>query len=120
MLVKELIKIKDIEAGDRSILKEVLVPAKEKIGAEFSLAHAKVLPGGATLLHSLSSSEAYIIISGSGRMRIEDEEKDVEAGQVVYIPPDAKQKITNTGDGDLVFYCVVSPPWKKENEKISE
>lgn len=120
MLVKELAKIKDIVAGDRSVLKEVLIPVKEKIGVAFSLAHARVAPGGSTILHSLSSSETYIIVSGKGRMQIDGEERDVGTGQVVYIPPNAKQKIMNTGSGDLVFYCVVSPPWKRENERILE
>ncbi|TFH24479.1 cupin domain-containing protein, partial [Candidatus Bathyarchaeota archaeon] len=34
------------------------------------------------------------------------ESTNVSAGDVIVIPAQASQKITNTGQTDLVFYCV--------------
>jgi len=120
MLVKDLKDCKDIVAGDGSIVKEVFRPEKEGLGVGYSMAHARVLPGQITKLHSLNSSEAYFILEGRGRMHIDGEEREVVAGQYVFIPPNAKQKIRNIGKGELVFICIVSPPWKMENEKVLE
>jgi mannose-6-phosphate isomerase-like protein (cupin superfamily) len=33
----------------------------------------------------------------------------VQAGDVVMIPAGMAQRITNTGDDDLVFYCLCTP-----------
>ncbi len=51
-------------------------------------------------------------------MHIDDENMAVEKGCAVYIPPNAHQHIKNTGDTELVFICIVNPPWKAEDETI--
>ena len=51
-------------------------------------------------------------------MFIDNESQQVYAGQAIYIPPNAKQRIKNTGKSDLKFLCIVDPAWKKEDEDI--
>jgi oxalate decarboxylase/phosphoglucose isomerase-like protein (cupin superfamily) len=34
----------------------------------------------------------------------------VETGDLVFIPAGASQRITSSGDVDLVFYCLCTPP----------
>jgi mannose-6-phosphate isomerase-like protein (cupin superfamily) len=85
----------------------------------FSLAHAKVKPGQSTLIHKLStSSEIFFILEGEGVIHIEQESAPVHPGQVVYVPPNMKQFIRNTGYHDLIFLCMVYPPWRKEDEVV--
>ena len=76
-----------------------------------SIARARVEPGVTTAWHSLDDiSERYIIIDGRGRVEIGDlDAVEVEAGDVVRIPAGQRQRIANTGSGDLVFYAVCSP-----------
>ena len=38
----------------------------------------------------------------------------VDAGDAVVIPAGIPQRIENTGDVDLVFYCVCTPPFRPE------
>jgi mannose-6-phosphate isomerase-like protein (cupin superfamily) len=42
----------------------------------------------------------------------------VGPGQAIYIPPNAKQYIRNTGSSDLKFICIVDPAWRKEDEAV--
>ena len=51
-------------------------------------------------------------------MHIDGEKKFVEAGDTIYIPPDARQFIDNCGTEPLVFICIVDPAWRKEDETI--
>jgi mannose-6-phosphate isomerase-like protein (cupin superfamily) len=76
-----------------------------------SIARARVEPGVTTAWHKLTGvSERYIIVSGSGCVEIGDlQPVDVCEGDVVRIPADAAQRISNTGNDDLVFYAVCSP-----------
>jgi len=120
MFIRDLKKCREIIAGDNTALRELVNPLKEDIITRYSLAHAKVKPGEITYAHRLRSSEVYYILEGEGEMYIYDEKEKVFAGQVIYIPPDSVQRIKNTGMNDLVFLCIVDPPWKSEDEKLVE
>lgn len=76
-----------------------------------SIARARVEPGVTTAWHKLKGvSERYIIVSGQGCVEIDNlDPVDVTEGDVVRIPADIPQRITNTGQTDLVFFTVCSP-----------
>ncbi len=85
-------------------------------GDEFvSIARARVEPGVTTAWHKLDRiSERYIIVSGQGRVEVDDLEPiDVLPGDVVRIPAGVAQRIANTGNGDLIFYAVCTPPFRQ-------
>ncbi len=118
MFIRDLSKCKEIKAGDDTRLRELFNPLKDQLDLRYSLAVAGVAPGETTRLHKLASSEVYYMIRGEGCMRVGDEKCDVREGQAVYIPPGFPQQITNTGDEELVFLCIVDPAWKEEDEEI--
>jgi mannose-6-phosphate isomerase-like protein (cupin superfamily) len=118
MLVQKLSACAEFIAGDGTQLRELLHPDKQAVDLRYSLAHA-ILPVGETSTpHSLTTSEVYYILSGVGEMHIDGETQFVEAGDAVYIPPNAKQFIHNCGTELLVFICIVDPAWRKEDETI--
>lgn len=118
MLVRKLMECEEFMAGDETRLRELLHPDKQPIDLRYSLAHATVAVGQTSTPHSLTTSEVYYILSGEGEMHIEDEVQRVEPGDAVYIPPNAKQFIRNSGPKPLVFICMVDPAWRKEDETI--
>lgn len=118
MFIRNRDDCEEFLAGDNCRLRELLHPDKADLALRYSLAHAAVAPGQTTWLHALRTSEVYYILSGSGTMRIDDETAAVRPGDTVYIPPGAKQQITNTGAGDLVFLCIVDPAWRREDEVV--
>jgi mannose-6-phosphate isomerase-like protein (cupin superfamily) len=73
-----------------------------------SIARARVEPGVTTQLHRLNGvEERYVLLQGEGRMEVGDlAPAGVSAGDVVLVPADAPQRITNTGDQDLLILCV--------------
>lgn len=118
MLVQKLDRCAEFTAGDGTLLRELLHPDKQPIELRYSLAHAIVLPGQTSLPHSLTTSEVYYILSGAGEMHIDAETQDVEPGDAVYIPPNAKQFIRNSGSEPLVFICIVDPAWRSADETV--
>jgi len=121
MLVKNLRRCRRFVAGDGTDICELLHPDREEeISMGYSLAHARLGPGEASAPHRLkSSSEVYFILEGRGRMEIGGESAEVVAGQAIYIPPGARQHIENRGDGPLAFLCMVSPPWREEDDEAA-
>lgn len=81
-----------------------------------SIARARVEPGITTAWHKLKGiDERYIVIAGSGTVEIGDLEPiDVFEGDIVRIPAGTRQRITNTGITDLVFYAVCSPRFQSK------
>ena len=86
-----------------------------------SLAEANVPVGGSTAAHYHPlAEELYFIQTGTGRMRMGGEERDVGPGDTVLIPPGVEHKITNTGDVDLVFLCCCAPAYTHEDTILTE
>lgn len=116
-----IINLKDCDefvAGDKTILRELLHPAKADLNLRYSLAHAVVKPGETSKLHSLKTSEVYYILAGEGIMYINEESAKVYPNQAIYIPPHTKQHIQNTGNSNLEFLCIVDPAWRLEDEEV--
>jgi mannose-6-phosphate isomerase-like protein (cupin superfamily) len=118
MIIKDLQSCTEFIAGDDTILREILHPDKEQLELRYSFAHAVIKPGKTSYPHKLKTSEVYYILEGEGIMHIEDENSKVFPGNTVYIPPDSKQYIHNSGTIDLKFICIVDPAWKKEDELV--
>jgi len=118
VLTKSLSTCKQILAGDRTILRELLHPARDAANIGYSVAHAKLEQGTASLPHRLKTSEVYYFISGQGRMHVDGAITTIAPGKIVYVRPGAVQHVENTGTGELVFLCIVDPAWRAEDEEI--
>ena len=118
MFVTYLKDCPEFIAGDDSILREVLHPGKKDMQISYSLAHATVPTGKKTRLHRLRTSEVYYILAGQGLMHIDEESLEVGVRCAVYIPPNTKQSIENTGNSDLEFLCIVDPAWQQADEEV--
>ncbi len=118
MFIRRLEDCEEFTAGDNCRLREILHPGKADLASRYSLAHAVVAPGQTTWLHALRTSEVYYVLAGEGSMHIDGEQAPVRPGDTVYIPPHAKQQITNTGVADLRFLCIVDPAWRAEDEEV--
>ena len=87
-----------------------------------SIARARVKPGVNTQWHKLANTaERYVILQGEGLVELGDNPPQAVAnGDTVLIPPDCPQKITNTGDTDLVFLALCTPRFDPSNYRALE
>ena len=118
MIIRSLKDTASFGAGDASLLKELLHPAKEPLAIGYSLAHAEVGAGERTRPHRLKSAEVYFILEGRGRMHVGPETAEVGTGQAVYVPPGEVQFIESAGPGPLRFLCLVDPAWTPGDEEV--
>ena len=86
-----------------------------------SLAEASLPPGAATTEHyHRESEELYLVTAGAGRLRIEDDEREISTGDCAVIPPGARHKLWNTGDAVLRVVCACAPPYSHEDTVLTE
>ena len=105
---------------DGSEIRELLAYRNSGIRNQ-SLAEARVPVGGSTMEHyHAKSEEIYYITHGTGRMRIEAEEREVRTGDAVAIPPGKKHKLWNTGTEVLRLLCCCAPCYEHQDTFITE
>ena len=105
---------------DGSEIRELLAHRNSTIRNQ-SLAEARVPVGGGTLEHfHARAEEIYFITHGTGRIRIEGEIRQVQAGDAIAILPGQKHKLWNTGPEPLRLLCCCAPPYEHEDTLITE
>ena len=70
---------------------------------------AIVEPGQEIINHSHSFEEAYFVVAGQAKMRIDSDEFEVAAWDSVYVPANAQHWTLNTGTDKLIL---ISSPLK--------
>jgi mannose-6-phosphate isomerase-like protein (cupin superfamily) len=83
---------------------------------DVSIARARVAPGVTTRWHRLAGiAERYVILEGRGRVEVGGlPPQEIGPLDVVRIPPDCSQRITNIGQSDLIFLAICTPRFQPE------
>jgi mannose-6-phosphate isomerase-like protein (cupin superfamily) len=115
--MKEAIQRMDKEGEFYTAEKCFIIELSNTAGdPEVSIARARVEPETTTRWHRLvGTTERYVIIEGKGLMEVGSlAPQEVNVGDVVLIPPACRQRITNLGQGDLVFLAFCTPRFRPE------
>lgn len=107
----------EFETGERCFIVETHNRAEDE---GCSIVRARVAPGVTTERHALlGTTERYVILEGEGVVEVgNDPGARVRPLDVVTIPADTAQRITNTGTADLVFLCVCTPRFRPECYRV--
>ena len=111
---------KDIEnkpatLSDGTPVKDVFVRwlIDEHDGAKnFAMRRFEIRPNGRVPIHNHPQDHEIYILQGSGVFYNNLNQVEVQPGDVVYILPNEKHGINNTGTENLVFLCLI-PYFKK-------
>jgi mannose-6-phosphate isomerase-like protein (cupin superfamily) len=113
--IANLTALESFITADGSSIRELAHPAWTA-AANQSLAEATVPPGRETAEHyHPRAEELYYFVSGSGRMRLGDEESETTAGDCVVIPPGTPHKLWNPGSEPLVLLCCCAPAYSHDD-----
>jgi mannose-6-phosphate isomerase-like protein (cupin superfamily) len=82
---------------------------------DVSIARARLEAGITTRWHRLHGiAERYIVIEGQALVEVgELAPQEIKCGDAALIPPDCRQRITNIGNGDLIFLAICSPRFQQ-------
>ncbi len=116
MFVKNINDCYEFTANDGCQIREWLHPENDPVELSYSVAIATVEAGRHSYKHKLTQAEVYLITDGKGNMHIDEEEREVNAGDAIYIKPSSVQWIENKADKTLRFIAIVNPPWSEEDD----
>jgi mannose-6-phosphate isomerase-like protein (cupin superfamily) len=82
----------------------------------------EVLPVGASVSkhHHTETEEVYYILHGAGRMRVGAEEREVCAGDAVFIPRGQMHTLSNTGTEPMTILLVCGPAYSYEDHHADQ
>jgi mannose-6-phosphate isomerase-like protein (cupin superfamily) len=107
MYVKDLSSATTREVD--GLVSHILLEEGDAPGGELSVTWVDVEPGSEQKPHSHAPQQVYVITRGTGRMKVGDDERDVGAGHMVFIPPNTEHGIVNTGDEVLTYVSAATP-----------
>jgi mannose-6-phosphate isomerase-like protein (cupin superfamily) len=89
--------------------------SNSKEDPQLSIAHIRVEAGETTRWHKLlGTTERYLILGGRGLVELGDQPAlEVSEGDIIFIQPEVAQRISNTGNNDLVFLALCTPRFQE-------
>jgi quercetin dioxygenase-like cupin family protein len=93
-----------VRAGNLTDI-QVLISAQE--GPHFAMRRFVMEPGGGIPNHTNTVEHEQYVLKGHAMIGIGDEEFEVQAGNVVFIPEGAPHWYRNIGEEDFEFLCII-------------
>ena len=80
----------------------------QKRGAKnFAMRVFELAVGGHTPFHRHDYEHQVLVLEGRGALKLENDERPLEPGDVVWMPPDEIHRFRNAGDGPFIFMCMI-------------
>lgn len=115
MDIVQLGKVEPFITKDGSEIRELLSHRNSCIRLQ-SLAEARVPSGTTTQFHyHVRTEEIYYITAGRGKVRLDEQWCEVNAGDAIAIPPGTRHQITAHAGSDLCFLCCCSPAYEHDD-----
>jgi mannose-6-phosphate isomerase-like protein (cupin superfamily) len=92
-----------------NIVSFLLISASTCQAKGLSITLVEMAPGGRQQLHAHPPEQMYYILEGSGVMRVDDEQAQVNPGDCVFIPSLARHGLENSGGVTLKYLSAASP-----------
>ena len=106
----------DVESQvfDWGVLKWLTTP--DVTGSErFSAGIVRLEPGKGHERHTHPDSDEFLyVVRGEGTQEVADESREIEAGDMVFVPEEVEHGTWNTGWETLILMAVYAPPGPEE------
>lgn len=93
-------------SGADRATRQVLIGPDEN-SPHFHMRYFAVQPGGHTSLDQHAHEHGVYVLHGRARLRLDNNEYEIGAGDVIYIPGNEIHQFFALGDGPFGFLCVV-------------
>jgi mannose-6-phosphate isomerase-like protein (cupin superfamily) len=91
------------------LLSPALHPGLESLAAGFTI----LPPGGKSEVHGHTEGEMFFVCSGTGLIRVGDEEGILTPDTAVWGPPELPHQLINNGNEILKILWILSPPGRE-------
>jgi methionyl-tRNA synthetase len=105
MLIRKFDPAQLVDAYD--VKEQMFYPWNDVVATPFGTAWLVVEPGRRTKPHNHHEGETFFILRGRGTMTVGGESRDVEPGDVVYLPPFGEHILENTSPHEDLHFLTI-------------
>ncbi|MDR3631322.1 MAG: cupin domain-containing protein [Desulfocapsaceae bacterium] len=91
------------------LVSHILLQSGDTSTDNLAIAWVTVEPGAAQQPHHHVAEQAYVVVSGQGRIKVGSDIADVKAGDLVYVPSNAEHVVENVGTERLAYISLAVP-----------
>ena len=91
------------------LISRILLQEGDVPGVGLTVTRVEVAPGSRQRLHYHDAEQVYLVLEGRGKMRVGDEEREVEQGDLLYIPSGMPHGIQNVANEPLEYVSAATP-----------
>ncbi len=91
------------------LVSHILLHEGDVPGARLAVTWVDVAPGSGQRPHEHAPEQVYVVVRGRGRMRVGDEERAVDEGDAIFIPPGVVHGIENASEEVLIYVSAATP-----------
>jgi mannose-6-phosphate isomerase-like protein (cupin superfamily) len=91
------------------LVSHILLQAGDTSTGNLAIAWVTVEPGASQQPHHHVPEQAYVVVSGQGRIKVGSDIADVKAGELVYVPSNAEHAVENAGTERLIYVSIAVP-----------
>lgn len=96
------------------LVSHLLLRGSDVPEAGMNVSWVEVEPGSAQQDHTHDEEQAYLVVSGQGKMRAGEEEAEMAQGDLVYVPSGVSHGLSNSSDGENLVYITVAAAAEEE------
>ncbi|WP_226481763.1 cupin domain-containing protein [Natrinema amylolyticum] len=94
--------------GD-GLVSHILHSQRDVSETDLTITWVDVEPGARQVRHEHDPEQVYVVVAGEGVMSVGEDERAVEAGDLVHIPANTEHGLENTGDTTLEYVSAATP-----------
>lgn len=96
------------------LVSSILLQSGDTQKNNLALTWVEIEAGHRQVPHSHAPEQAYVIVSGRGRMQVGNDFSEVKPGDMIFIPSNEMHGIENNGTEKLVYLSAASPAFDLE------
>ncbi|MFQ5603992.1 MAG: cupin domain-containing protein [bacterium] len=90
------------------VTKQVLIGARDGAG-NFEMRYFELVPQSRTSLDQHEHDHGVMVVRGRGKVRINEQQSEIEYGDVVYISANDLHQFANDSEEPFGFICIIPP-----------
>lgn len=95
--------------GDADLCSHILIQAGDVPGGRLAVTWVVVAPWRSAPVRSCPAQQVYVVVAGRGVMHLEQDQRSVATGDLVYVPRHAWHRVENVGAEPLCLIEVCTP-----------
>ena len=109
MDIVNVVDIKGMELPAGRLTRVIVGPNAPLEAEQFVMGHVTIYPGGSVPLHSHQQEEVYYIVAGAGSIAVDEETRNVQTGDCIYLKPQSNHMLSNTSTDNMVMMFCYAP-----------